>query len=246
LPGDAAARAPHEEEKRMTTFRIHREPEDAAITNGVGTPSVATPAAQQDGTSAVDRLVGGVVAGLAAGAAMYVALAVAALTQGRSALYPAYAVHALMTGGRVLPDHPNPSLEGRHPADLLVGPLLFLLPAVVVAVLVSWWLGRPGGARRDARRGHRTPGMRAVLAPAVVLTGVLYVVLVQLLGFQESGKGVQRVSSGYGVRQLGVSAWLLAHAVYLAVLVLVLPSAVAVVSRARQRRRRPATHLRGD
>jgi hypothetical protein len=182
-----------------------------------------------------------------AGAAMYAVLAAVALAQGRGWLYPAYAVEAMMTGRRVLPDHPVPTLYGRQPADLVLGPVLFLLPAVLVALAVSWWVGRrprhsvgPSDAGRSRVRPH------AVLAPAGVLTAGMFVVVVLLLGFHESSSAVQRLSSGYGVRQLGVAAWLAAHVLYVPVLAVALPRSLDVVRRARKRNRHPSVRMRGD
>ncbi len=185
------------------------------------------------------RLLGGLVAGAASGVAMFVVLAVVAVAQGRPVMYPAYAVQAMLSGRRVLPDHPVATLADRRASDVVLGPVLFLVPAVIVALLVMWWLGRRATGRPAA------PVARQVAAPAAVLTGALFVLTVLALGFEESSPAVQRISSGYGVRQLGLTAWLVGHAVYAVLLTLLLGPAVRAVAFVR-RDRTPAVALRGE
>lgn len=242
----ALEREEHEMTMSRTGHEIGRAPgHDEHGTRGAAAPPAVAEPVANDVTTPVDRLAGGVLAGVLAGAAMYAVLAGSAIAQGRSALYPTYAVEAMMTGRRVLPDHPFPNLEGRHPADFVLGPVMFLLPAVAVAVIVSWWVGRSPRARAAAP-ANRPPGPGAALLPTIACTAGLFVVLILLLGFHESDGAVQRLSSGYGVRQLGVWAWLVAHAVYVAALSLALRPVVGAVSRVRQRRRRPVTRIRGE
>jgi hypothetical protein len=233
----------------MTAISTDREVRTSAP-GAYGTDDVVTKgsagSAAHEVTPAVDRLAAGMLAGVLAGAAMYAVLAGTAVALGRSVLYPAYAVEAMMTGRRVLPDHPVPTLDGRHPADLLLGPAMFLLPAVAVAVLLTWWTGRAPRGRGASGHVPRPLSPLAVLPVALALTAVLFVLLVLLLGFHESRPAVQRLSSGYGVRQLGVWAWLVAHAVYVAVLSLVLRPANGAVARARRHRRHPAVRMRGE
>jgi hypothetical protein len=204
---------------------------------------VLSPSPGQDTVSAVGRLVGGLAAGAVSGLAMYLVMAAAAVTQGRSALYPAYAVQAMLSGRRVLPDHPVTSLYGRHAADAIVGPVAFLLPALAVAVAVVWWLGRRRA--RTAGDGDPAPGTMVVLLPTALVTAVLFLVLVVILGFHESDRAVQRFSSGFGVRQLGMGAWLVAHVVYATVFTIVLGPTTGLLNRLR-RSRRPLEELRGE
>ncbi len=158
-------------------------------------------------------LVVGGVAGLVAGAAMFLVLG--ALGAGsRGFWYPLHAVQALMSGRRVLPESRG-ALRGASPTDVVVGPVLFLLPALVVGVGVAWWVGRRAGA------GTGTGARRTVLAAAVIATLSLFCLLVLVLGFREAADPVQRMSSGKGVRNVGLGAWIAAHAVYVAVLVAV-------------------------
>jgi hypothetical protein len=76
-----------------------------------------------------------------------------------------------------------------------------------------------------------------------VVTVALFAVLVLLLGFREVDPQLQRISSGYGVRELGAAAWLLGHVAYAAVLVLGLGHVTRLVS---TRRRGSWTPLRGE
>lgn len=180
----------------------------------------------------LDRLIGSIVAGIVAGAAMYAALAVVAVSQGRGLDYPMRAVLAMMSGRRVLPDHPVGSVKADLFLDVIVGPLWFLAPALFTALAVNWWLGV-----RTRRGDHLVrPTPSTVLAPALLVTSVLFVVLVLLLGFREAPRAVQSVSTGYGVRQLGLAGWLLAHAVYVCALVFMVGYASRAFAWARQRR----------
>lgn len=157
-------------------------------------------------------LAAGGVAGLVAGAGMFLVLG--ALGAGsRGFWYPLHAVQALMSGRRVLPESRG-ALRGASPTDVVVGPVLFLLPALVVGVGVAWWVGRRAGGSTGA------VAWRTVVA-AVVATLALFGLLVVVLGFREAADPVQRMSSGKGVRNVGLGAWIAAHAVYVAVLVAV-------------------------
>ncbi len=187
----------------------------------------------------LDRFAGALVGGIVAGLGMFVVLATVAISQGRGVMYPAYAVQAMLSGRRVLPDHPVATLAGRRAGDLVIAPLMFLLPAVLVAVLVTWWVGRRAGLPRPV------PRATVIALPAALLATVLFLLLVVLLGFREAEPAVQRVSSGYGVRQLGLAAWLVGHAVYVVVLSAVLGPAMRAVASAR-RGNRPAVALRGE
>ena len=190
-------------------------------------------------TGPLDRFAGAVATGIGAGLVMYTALAAVAVSQGRGLSYPAYAVQAMLSGRRVLPDHPVATLAGRRAGDLVAAPVMFFLPAMLTALLVTWWVGRRLGPERPAPRAVD------VALPAVVLTAVLLVVLVLLLGFRTAEPAVQRVSSGYGVRQLGLAAWLVGHALYAAVLTLALGPTVRSVA-ALRRSRRAHVRLRGE
>jgi hypothetical protein len=182
------------------------------------------------------RLAGALLAGLAAGAGMYLTLAAFALAGGRTALYPFQAVQALMSGRRVLPDYPIPSVRGPQSLDYFFGPLYFLLPALVVAVVAARWVCR----RRPA---DWLPGWRSVLPAALVTTTVAFAVLVLALGFWEASGRQQRTSSGYGVRQLGLVAWTLAHLVYAGLLAGLLGPATRLLATTRRRGYRA---LRGE
>lgn len=199
--------------------------------------SEQSPPQSSDVTVTYGKQIGGAaVTGVLAAAAMYAALAVAALVQGRSALYPLYAVHAMMSGRRVLPDYPYATVRGPQPLDYLVAPLYFLAPAMAVALLTGWWLARHNP-------DLRLPSWRAALVPAAVGTAVGFVLLVGVLGYWELPDRQQRTSSGFGVRALGMTAWVTAHVVYVAVLAAVLPWVTRAVA---TERRRSTTALRGE
>jgi hypothetical protein len=168
----------------------------------------------------------GAMAGGLAGVGMYVAMAVAAVAQGLGATYPLWAVQGLMSGARVLPDHPRGILHEPIFTDWLTAPLYFLLPAVVVGALTS---------RLAARRRGRATSLTVAVPVAAAATAALYLVLVVGLGMREASVTAQRATTGYGIQQLGVTAWAVGHVVYLALLVgLLVP-----VSRARWLRARP-------
>ncbi len=185
-------------------------------------------------------MVAGAVAGIIAGTVMFLVLA-AFLARSRGFWYPLHAVQALISGRRVLPESRGP-LRGTSPADFVVAPLLFLLPALAVGLAVAWWLGR------------RTPGRTTqeslwrVAAVAAVPTAVLFGLLVGVLGFREAADSVQRISSGVGVRRVGLAAWIVAHVVYVAVLAAVLGPVqrIALGLRARRGRRRPLREASDD
>lgn len=207
----------------------------ATTSRGVVSPRATaapeTPVAEREDGWYARRLLAGALAGIAGGLAMYAVLAVAAVVQGRGASYPFHAVHAMMSGGRVLPEDPGRGTGQPQVQDALVGPVLFLLPALLVGVFSAAWA---------ARRAESALAMSRVAAlPAAVLTLAFFLVFVLLLGFRPSSPEVQRVSSGYGVRQLGVTAWAVGHVVYLAVALGVLAPLTRALD-AWRRRRRPA------
>lgn len=191
------------------------DPDDRAQHAGTTTTGPAASAAAQvrPGRS----FLGGLATGLAGGLGLYAVLAVVALLQGRGLAYPFQAVHALMSGARVLPDYPLGSLGGPQVLDLVLGPVYFFLPALLVGALTAWWL------RRSAGRGAtgRPPRVQAALV-AGLLAAVFYVVFVVLLGLREATPAAQRISSGYGIRQLGALAWAGGHLVYVAMVVALL------------------------
>jgi hypothetical protein len=147
----------------------------------------------------------------------------------------------MLSGWRVLPDAPTRGTASASPFDWLVAGFAVLAPALVVALVVHWWTGRrPTGA---AAVSSFTPAR--VAAPAVVVTGILYVALVLVLGMRTADPSVQRISSGMGVRHLGVLVWGAAHLAFLAAFT----SAAGPLSNwlaARAAARRPARGLRGE
>ena len=189
-------------------------------------------------TPQLARTAAGAVTGIVAGLGMYVVLTAFSLSQGRGAAYPFQAVQALMSGARVLPDHPRESLIGPTNYDAVLGPFYFFLPAVVVGVLVATWSGR----RSDS-------GRRPALVPlTLAVTAVTFCLTVLVLGFQQTELAAQRSSTGYGVRELGMLAWVVAHVAYAALFAgLLLPVAAWIRHRkTRRSRRRAVTALRGD
>lgn len=160
---------------------------------------------------------GGLATGLAGGLGLYAVLAVVALVQGRDLAYPFHAVHALMSGARVLPDYPRGSLGGPQALDIVLGPLYFFLPALLVGAVTAWWL------RRSARGGptRRSPQVQAAVV-AGLLTALFYVLFVLVLGLREAAPSEQRISSGYGIRELGALAWAGGHLVYVVLVVALL------------------------
>jgi hypothetical protein len=161
------------------------------------------------------RIAGGLLSGLVAGLGMYATLAAFAVAQGRGLGYPLHAVQALMSGARVLPDYPRGNLVEPQATDAVMGPFYFFLPALLVGALTAWWIGR------RARTGVVDRWPTVAVGPAVVLTVAFFVAFVLVIGFREATPVAQRVSSGYGVRELGLAAWLSAHLVYALVLVAV-------------------------
>jgi hypothetical protein len=67
---------------------------------------------------------------------------------------------------------------------------------------------------------------------------------VLLLGYREAPAPVQKISSGYGVRQLGLSAWIIGHLVYAAVFVALLDPVARLANAARRRSRGEPVPLR--
>ncbi len=181
-------------------------------------------------------LVVGGVSGAVAGAAMFGLLAAVSVAQSRPFSYPFNAVQALMSGRRVLPEVRGP-LRGASPADVIVGPVLFLLPAIAVGLVVTWWM-----LRRS--RSRNTPdAWWTVAVVTAVPTLALFLLLVVALGFGRAEPPVQRMSSGQGVRELGLGAWIAAHLVYVAALVAVSGPLQRATEALRRRRteRQPVT-----
>jgi hypothetical protein len=177
-----------------------------------------------------DRVIGTILGGLLAALAMFLTLAGFALSQGRGFTYPLHAVQGLMSGRRVIPDHPNPMLKGERLVDGIFGPLWFSIPALVVAGLVAWWVTRAGRRRGEAYRPLH------VVLPAVVIVTAAFFLFVVALGYQQVDLHSQRFSSGWGVRALGMPAWITAHAVYAAALTLLLGPAVRFAAHLRENR----------
>ena len=84
---------------------------------------------------------------------------------------------------------------------------------------------------------------RSVAPAAFVTTFSLFVVLVLAVGYQEAGAPLQRISSGYGVRALGLPAWVVGHLAFATLLTLCLGPITRVVS---TRRRGTWESLRGE
>ena len=180
------------------------------------------------------RLAGTVLTGVLGAVAMFLVLAAFAASQGRGIAYPVRAVQAMVSGRRVIPDHPVSSVRDLSVLDHLVGPASFLTPALLAALATLWWVVR-------RRRGDMSP--RMVVAAAFVSTWSLFVVLVLAIGYQEADPGLQRISSGYGVRALGLTAWVVGHLAYATVLTLCLGPVTRMVS---TRRRGSWEPLRGE
>jgi hypothetical protein len=177
-----------------------------------------------------DRVVGTVVGGLLAALAMFLTLAAFALSQGRGFAYPLHAVQGLMSGRRVIPDHPNPMLKGDRIVDWIFGPVWFVAPALIVATIVAWWVTRAGRRRGEAYRP------RHVVLPAVIVVTAAFFLFVVVLGYQQVDLHAQRFSSGWGVRALGMPAWITAHVAYAATLTLLLGPAVRFAAHLRENR----------
>ena len=180
------------------------------------------------------RVQGAALTAVVGAAGMYAVLAGFAVAQGHGLAYPFRAVQAMISGRRVIPDHPVGSVRSTQVLDYLVAPTAFLVPALAAALATLWWLTR----RRDADLSPR-----AVAAPAFVVTFALFAVLVLLLGYREVDPHLQRISSGYGVRSLGLPAWVVAHTVFAAVLTLGLERLTRLAS---TRRHGSFTALRGE
>jgi hypothetical protein len=191
----------------MTTF---------TTTSSTGTTRVPRGSTDRSGL-AEDKpsraLLGGAATGVVAGVAMYVVMAVAAVAQGLGAAYPLWAVQGLMSGARVIPDHPRQSLVAPIATDWVTGPIYFLLPAVLVGLLTGW------AATRAPRRPADEPSRAVAVAVALPVTVLLFLLFVVALGFRDVAVTAQRATSGYGVQSLGMAAWVVGHVAYLAVLV---------------------------
>jgi hypothetical protein len=189
--------------------------------------------------SPAGRLLTGMATGAIAGVGLYAAMAVAALSQGLGAGYPLHAVQALLSGARVLPDYPRPTLYGAKGLDVVTGPVDFLMPAIGVGAVVSVW-----AARRLAAGRSRRATTSLVLVPTLVVTVAVFCLTVLLLGYREAPAPVQKISSGYGVRQLGLWAWVIGHLVYASVFVALLDPVARLANAARRRSRGEPVPLR--
>jgi hypothetical protein len=187
-------------------------------------------------STAADRVLGALLAGLLGGVALYSWLAVAAVRDGLGLEYPLRAVHALMSGPRVLPDYPRGSLGGAEAFDPVSAPLMFIVPALVVSLVTAVLVGR-------SPVGRDSP--ETVLVISALLTGLAFVVLVLLFGFRVADPQVQRISTGYGLRQLGRPAWAGAHLAYVAVLTVCLQPVTRWITR-RRADSRPSRPLPGE
>jgi hypothetical protein len=174
------------------------------------------------------HVLGGALAGIGAGLGMFVVLAAFALSQGRGVLYPVHAVHGLMSGARVIPDHPRQGLVETRLPDVVMAPLYFLAPAVLVGVLTALWLTRRG--RRQVRPDVASVGFAVLVATA------LFLLLVVVIGFRETSGVAQRSSSGYGVQELGTVAWVSGHAAYVLLLIALLAPATRIAMSIRRGR----------
>lgn len=163
----------------------------------------------------------GALAGGAGGLALYAVMAAVSVAKGHSVFYPALAVDAMMVGGRPLPGFG--STTDVHALSAMAGVFWFWVPAVTLGTSVGLMFRR------------RPDRWRAVCAAAVILTAALFVVDVLWLGDHRVPLSVQRrTSSGHGVRELGNAAWLVGHACYVTVLLLVLrPTVHRLTRRAR-------------
>ena len=75
------------------------------------------------------RLLGTVLTGVLGAVAMFLVLAAFAVSQGRGIAYPLRAVQAMVSGRRVIPDHPVGSVRSTQVLDFLAAPAAFLIPA---------------------------------------------------------------------------------------------------------------------
>jgi hypothetical protein len=212
----------------------------ATITARTGSRPATTVAAdpEREATASRRLLLAGALTGALAGTGMYLVMAVTALAKGLGAAYPLWAVQGLMSGARVIPDHPRQSLVAPIPTDWVTGPLYFLLPAVLVGVLTAW-VSSHGGRRA----GAPTPVVALVVAASA--TAALFLLLVVELGFRDVALTAQRATSGYGIQALGMTAWAVAHVVYVALLVALLAPVHRLTALLR-RRPTAAKGLRGE
>jgi hypothetical protein len=220
----------------MTDLDRHRE-QDRRRSRGVGAPAESTvPRAtgREVEVTGWRRLQGAVLTGLLGAVAMFLVLAAFAVGQGRGPSYPLRAVQGMISGRRVIPDHPVGSVRDLSVLDHLVGPASFVFPALVAALATLWWVVRRHGGDDSAR---------SVAPAAFVTTCSLFVVLVLAVGYQEAGAPLQRISSGYGVRALGLPAWVVGHLAFATLLTLCLGPITRVVS---TRRRGTWESLRGE
>jgi hypothetical protein len=190
-------------------------------------------------TKSGQALLGGAVTGVVAGVVMYGVMAVAAVAQGLGAAYPLWAVQGLMSGARVIPDHPRQSLVAPIPTDWVTGPLYFLLPAVLVGLLTGW------AAARVRRRRADEPSRAGAVAVALPVTALLFLLFVVVLGFRDVEVTAQRATSGYGVQSLGMAAWVVGHVAYVVALLGLLAPVTRLIRR-RLTRRAHTQGLRGE
>jgi len=80
--------------------------------------------------------------------------------------------------------------------------------------------------------------LAAAAVAAVAVTTVLFVFFIVILGFRAAPPSVQRVSTGYGIRALGLEVWAFAHVVY----ALLLVAALGPATRVSARREHPVLH----
>ncbi len=162
--------------------------------------------------SGPQRIVAGALAGIAAGGGMFVTLGLFSIGMGGAFWYPLKAVHAMMSGRRVLPNFRG-ALYGSQPQDYIVEPILFLIPALAVGIATAAFM------RRRARSTDASGPWWMAAPTAAILTAVFFIVFIAVLGYAKVGPSTQRISSGQGIRELGLTAWIVAHVVYTAVLV---------------------------
>ena len=194
------------------------------------TPDAHTAHEVEAPTSGPQRIAAGALAGIAAGIGMFLTLAMFAVGKGDGFWYPLKAVHAMMSGRRVLPEFRR-SVYGSQSLDFVIEPVFFLIPAVTVGLMTAALM-----LRRARARGSSAPWWMA--APtAAILTVAFFVVFIVVLGYNEAVPSVQRNSSGQGVRELGLLAWIVAHIVYTALLVALLDPVARAISAFRNRRR---------
>lgn len=200
-------------------------PPDSRTPGHSGGPVPATPAADSSRRppetvaptpfTGPQRIVAGALAGIAAGGGMFVTLGLFSIGMGGAFWYPLKAVHAMMSGRRVLPNFRG-ALYGSQPQDYVVEPVLFLIPALAVGIATAALM------RRRARSTGASGPWWMAAPTAAILTAVLFVVFIAVLGYAKVAPSTQRISSGQGIRELGLTAWIVAHLVYVGVLVVLL------------------------